>query len=159
MPENGRTLQCGSCNYKWFFKKRDEIKVFEKRLEINEIKEIDNSEANINKQINISKNQTSDNLHEKKNLSENLVEEISKFTKEHNTNIDKNFSVIVNQGPGSFSSIRISIAVAKGLEISKKVKIYGYNSVDLRIFDKENVENLVNSNLIEKKLIKPIYLS
>ena len=99
------------------------------------------------------------NLFEKKNLSENLVEEISNFTKECNVNIDKNFSVIVNQGPGSFSGIRVSIAVAKGLEISKKVKIFGYNGTDLKVFDKENVEKLVNSNLIEKKLIKPIYLS
>ena len=31
LPENGRTLQCGSCNYKWFFKKKDEIKVFENK--------------------------------------------------------------------------------------------------------------------------------
>ena len=99
------------------------------------------------------------NLFEKKNLSEDLVEEISNFTKECNVNIDKNFSVIVNQGPGSFSGIRASIAVAKGLEISKKVKIFGYNGTDLKVFDKENVEKLVNSNLIEKKLIKPIYLS
>ena len=99
------------------------------------------------------------NLFEKKNLSEDLVEEISNFTKECNVNIDKNFSVIVNQGPGSFSGIRASIAVAKGLEISKKVKIFGYNGADLKVFDKENVEKLVNKNLIEKKLIKPIYLS
>ena len=99
------------------------------------------------------------NLFEKKNLSENLVEEISNFTKECNVNIDKNFSVIVNLGPGSFSSIRVSIAVAKGLEISKKVKIFGYNGADLKVFDKENVEKLVKRNLIEKKLIKPIYLS
>ena len=34
--------------------------------------------------------------------------------------MDEKFSVIVNQGPGSFSGIRISLAVAKGLEISKK---------------------------------------
>ena len=99
------------------------------------------------------------NLFEKKNLSEDLVEEISNFTKECNVNIDKNFSVIVNQGPGSFSGIRVSIAVAKGLEISKKVKIFGYNGTDLKVFDKENVEKLVKRNLIEKKLIKPIYLS
>ena len=99
------------------------------------------------------------NLFEKKNISEDLVEELSNFTKECNVNIDKNFSVIVNQGPGSFSGIRVSIAVAKGLEISKKVKIFGYNGTDLKVFDKENVEKLVNSNLIEKKLIKPIYLS
>ena len=99
------------------------------------------------------------NLVGKKNFSENLVEEISNFTREYDANIDKNFSVIVNQGPGSFSGIRISIAVAIGLEISKKVKIYGYNGVDLKIFDKENVENLIKNNLIEKKLIKPNYLS
>ena len=99
------------------------------------------------------------NLFDKKNISENLVEEILNFTKECNVNIDKNFSVIVNQGPGSFSGIRVSIAVAKGLEISKKVKIFGYISTDLKVFDKENVEKLVNRNLIEKKLIKPIYLS
>ena len=99
------------------------------------------------------------NLFEKKNLCEDLVEEISNFTKECNVNIDKNFSVIVNQGPGSFSGIRASIAVAKGLEISKKVKIFGYNGADLKVFDKENVEKLVKRNLIEKKLIKPIYLS
>ena len=79
------------------------------------------------------------NLFEKKNLCEDLVEEISNFTKECNVNIDKNFSVIVNQGPGSFSGIRVSIAVAKGLEISKKVKIFGYNGADLKVFDKENI--------------------
>ena len=99
------------------------------------------------------------NLVEKKNLNENLVEEISKFLKEYNANLDKTFSVVVNQGPGSFSGIRISLAIAKGLEISKKVKMFGYNSADLRVFDKKNVEKLINSNLIEKKLIKPIYLS
>ena len=99
------------------------------------------------------------NLAEKKNLSENLVEEISNFTKERKVNIDKNFSVIVNQGPGSFSGIRVSIAVAKGLEISKKVKIFGYNSADLPFFDKKNIEKLITNNLLEKKLIKPIYLS
>ena len=109
--------------------------------------------------LNINKEFFIRNLFEKKNLSENLVEEISNFTKECNVNIDKNFSVIVNQGPGSFSGIRVSIAVAKGLEISKKVKIFGYNGADLKVFDKENVEKLVKRNLIEKKLIKPIYLS
>ena len=87
------------------------------------------------------------------------MNEIHEFLNKHNVVPDENFTVIVNQGPGSFSGIRVSLAVAKGLEISKKVKIYGYNSVDLKIFDKENVENLINSNLIEKNLIKPIYLS
>ena len=53
--------------------------------------------------------------------------------------LDETFSVIVNQGPGSFSGIRMSLAVAKGLEISKKVKLYGYIDTDLNVFDKENI--------------------
>ena len=91
--------------------------------------------------------------------NERLVNEISNFLKSHNLKIDEKFSVIVNQGPGSFSGIRISLAVAKGLEISKKVKLYGYKNNDLKQFNQVNIENLLKKNLIEKKLIKPIYLS
>ena len=91
--------------------------------------------------------------------NEKLVHEIANFLKSHNLQIDEKFSVIVNQGPGSFSGIRISLAVAKGLEISKKVKLYGYKNSDLKLFNQENIENLLQKNLIEKKLIKPIYLS
>ncbi len=95
----------------------------------------------------------------KKKNNENLVSEILNFLKKHNVILDQNFSVIVNQGPGSFSGIRISLAIAKGLEISKNVKFFGYNNKDLKTFDQENIEKLLSQNLIEKKLIKPIYLS
>ena len=27
IPQSGRTLQCGFCNHKWFFKKNEEIKI------------------------------------------------------------------------------------------------------------------------------------
>ena len=66
LPENGRTLQCGSCNYKWFFKKKDEIKVFEKQLEINKNEKIDSAKVNIDEQLNILKNQNSNNIGKKK---------------------------------------------------------------------------------------------
>ena len=95
----------------------------------------------------------------KENNNEQLVSEIVNFLNAHNAKLDERFSVIVNQGPGSFSGIRVSLAVAKGLEISKKVKIFGYKNQDLKIFDQKNVENLIKNNLIEKNLIKPIYLS
>ena len=65
----------------------------------------------------------------------------------------------MNQGPGSFSRIRIALAIAKGLQISNKVKLFGFKNTDLRQFDQENIEKLLNRKLIEKKLIKPIYLS
>ena len=60
--------------------------------------------------------------------NEKLVSKILDFLNVHNVNLDTNFTVIVNQGPGSFSSIRISLSVAKGLEISKKVRIFGYKN-------------------------------
>ena len=95
----------------------------------------------------------------KKNNKEDLVSTIMNFLNIHNVKIDGNFSVIVNQGPGSFSGIRISLAIAKGLQITKKVKLFAYNSSDLESFNQENIENLVKKNLVEKNLIKPIYLS
>ena len=95
---------------------------------------------------------------EKKN-SEILVVRIQEFLSTHKVKLDENFTVIVNQGPGSFSGIRTSLAVAKGLNISKNVKLFGFKSVDLRAFDQENIEKLIEQKLIEKKLIKPLYLS
>ena len=94
-----------------------------------------------------------------KTNNEQLVSEILKFLKSHNVKLDKNFSIIVNQGPGSFSGLRIALAIAKGLKISKNTKLFGYKDENLDQFDQENIENLINKNLIEKKLINPIYLS
>ena len=91
--------------------------------------------------------------------NKNLVPEILNFLDKHKAKLNENFSVIVNQGPGSFSGIRIALAVAKGLEISKKVKLFGFRNTDLKQFDQENIEKLLDKKLIEKKLIKPIYLS
>tara|TARA_B100000575_G_scaffold284524_1_gene278655 strand:- start:432 stop:827 length:396 start_codon:yes stop_codon:yes gene_type:complete len=99
------------------------------------------------------------NLDNTKKNNEKLVSEILSFLNLHNVELNDNFSVIVNQGPGSFSGIRISIAIAKGLEITKKVKIYGYINSNLKTFNQENIEKMFDQNLIEKKLIKPIYLS
>ena len=90
------------------------------------------------------------NLKNKKIDNENLVNEIFDFINNHNVIIDENFSVIVNQGPGSFSRSRISLSVAKGLKITKKVKLFGYRNNDLKVFDQQNIENLFHANLIEK---------
>ena len=99
------------------------------------------------------------NLKTKNSSNENLVKEILDFLNVHNAVLDETFSVIINQGPGSFSSIRISLAVAKGLIISRNIKLYGYKDIDLKQFNQENIEILLREKLVEKKLIKPIYLS
>ena len=93
------------------------------------------------------------------NKNEQLVNNILAFLKKNKAELNKEFSVIVNQGPGSFSGVRIALAIAKGLEISKRVKIFGFRNTDLKQFDQENIEKLLDEKLIEKKLIKAIYLS
>ena len=91
--------------------------------------------------------------------NESFVNNIFEFVKQKKANIDKNFSIIVNIGPGSFSGIRISLAVAKGIKISKGAKLYGYKDSDLAAFNLKNIELLIKNNLIENNLIKPVYLS
>ena len=98
-------------------------------------------------------------IKKEKNKHKTLVYEIQEFLRKHKIELNQKFSVIVNQGPGSFSGVRIALAVAKGLEISNKVKLFGFRNTDLKQFDQENIEKLLNKKLIEKKLIKPIYLS
>ena len=88
-----------------------------------------------------------------------LVNNIFDLIKEKKANIDKNFSVIVNIGPGSFSGIRISLAIGKGIKISKGAKLYGYKDSSLEEFNLKNIELLIKKNLIENSLIKPVYLS
>ena len=91
--------------------------------------------------------------------NETLASTILNLTNKHKANIDKHFTVLVNKGPGSFSTIRVALAVAKGIKISNNVEIFGFKDEDLPQFNLENIEVLINKKLIEKNLIKPLYLS
>ena len=88
-----------------------------------------------------------------------MVSTILNLTVEHKANVDKNFSVLVNSGPGSFSALRIALSVAKGIKISNNVKLFGFKNNDLPQFNLDNIELLINKKLLEKNLIKPLYLS
>ena len=96
---------------------------------------------------------------DKKIKNDQLVLSILNLVKKHKVNINNNFSLLVNKGPGSFSSIRISLAVAKGIKLTKKINLFGFKNSDLGQFNLVNIELLIKKNLIQKNLIKPLYLS
>ena len=93
------------------------------------------------------------------NKNDLLVSSILNLVNKYKANLDNVFSIIVNIGPGSFSSIRASLSVAKGMKLSRNVNLFGFNNSNLKQFDLENIELLISSRLLQNKLIKPIYLS
>jgi tRNA A37 threonylcarbamoyladenosine modification protein TsaB len=96
---------------------------------------------------------------QKVNKNDQLVSTIINLLKKYKININNDFSILINNGPGSFSSIRVSLAVAKGIKISKKISLYGYKNTDLSQFSLANIDLLIKKNLIQKNLIKPLYIS
>ncbi len=96
---------------------------------------------------------------DKKNDNDQLILSLLNMLKKYKVNIDNDFSILVNIGPGRFSSLRTSLAVAKGLKISNKIKLYGYKNSDLAQFSLNNIELIIKKKLVQKNLLKPIYLS
>tara|TARA_B100001115_G_C15680999_1_gene329273 strand:- start:13 stop:393 length:381 start_codon:yes stop_codon:yes gene_type:complete len=91
--------------------------------------------------------------------NDQLVPIVLNMFQKHKVIIDDNFSILVNVGPGSFSTLRSSIAVAKGISLSKKINLYGFKNSDLGQFNLVNIELLIKKKLLQKNLINPIYLS
>jgi tRNA A37 threonylcarbamoyladenosine modification protein TsaB len=92
-------------------------------------------------------------------VSEILLTNILDFLKKNEVKINQEFSIILNSGPGSFSSIRCALSVAKGIQISRGAKLYAFLASQLDVLNLENIEYLIKKNLLENKLIKPIYIS
>ena len=57
-----------------------------------------------------------------------LMKQILNFFEENNLKLDDISKIYVNQGPGNFSGLRSSLAIAKGMSISKNLNLYGYDT-------------------------------
>jgi len=81
------------------------------------------------------------------------------FLKKNKIKLDDVENIFINQGPGKFSSIRISISIAKAISIAKNISLFGFNSKDLDNGDYKKLLKLRKKDLLNKNLIKPLYLS
>ena len=82
-----------------------------------------------------------------------------KFLDKKKVNFELVEKVIVNLGPGKYSSIRTSISTLKALNLIYKFKIYGFSSKDVEKYDYSRVFELLKKDKLIKKLIKPLYMS
>ena len=82
---------------------------------------------------------------------------VVKFLENYQINIKDLNNIFINTGPGKFSGIRASIAIAKGLSLTHKIDLYEFRSN--QIIDQNYVEiiDLFNKGLLNKNLIKPQY--
>ena len=88
-----------------------------------------------------------------------LVVLLFDFLRENNMQIKDISNIFVNQGPGKFSSIRSSIAVAKGVSVANNLDLYGFNSDQLEGRNYSKILLLFKKGELKKNLIKPHYLS
>ena len=67
-------------------------------------------------------------LQSDKSNNDLLMKQILDFFKENNIRFDDISQIFVNQGPGNFSGLRGSLATAKGISLSKNLKLFGYHT-------------------------------
>jgi tRNA A37 threonylcarbamoyladenosine modification protein TsaB len=146
-------------SFKAEYKLLGEIKKIINRIMINDFLVINCTGKNDSIGLKINSNFFVQKLQTNIRNNELLVNNIIDFIKKKNVKIDDKFSVLVNLGPGSFTSIRVSLAVAKGINITKKASLYGYKDSDLTELNLKNIDLLIKKHLIENKLIKPVYIS
>ena len=82
-----------------------------------------------------------------------------KFLSKKMVSFDIVDKVLINLGPGKYSSIRSSISTLKALNLIYKFKIYGFSSKDVKKSDYSRVLNLLKKGKLIKNLIKPLYMS
>ena len=90
---------------------------------------------------------------------DNFMKLLLNFFNKKKVNMIEIHSIFINLGPGKFTSLRISLSVAKALSLVTNAGLFGFKSNDLI---KKNYKNLIKidkKNFIINNLIKPIYSS
>ena len=120
---------------------------------------IDGAQDKINFFSNFNNNSYHKTIKASKNNNEKFSIELFKFFDENSIKLGQLNNIFVNQGPGKFSGIRTSIAVAKALSITNKLNLYGFNFNDLQDMNYNNVVDLYEKGVLTKNLINPVYSS
>ena len=116
------------------------------------------NEKIIFKIIDQNKIYTNDHKNSRKNFDKFAIF-LFKFLDKKMISFDLVDKVLINLGPGKYSSIRTSISTLKALNLIYKFKIYGFYSKDVEKSDYSRVLDLLKNSKLIKNLIKPLYMS
>ena len=108
--------------------------------------------------ITDSESYTTTHINNRENFDKIMIL-ILNFLNENDSNLDKISEIFVNQGPGKISSIRNSIAIAKGIAFAKNIDLYGFLSEQLTDKDVDQLVKIDKKNFTNINLIKPLYSS
>ena len=81
-------------------------------------------------------------LQSDKHNNDLLMKQILDFFTENDLSFNDISDILVNQGPGNFSALRSSLAIAKGISLARNLKLFGYNTFLLsciKFFNKQNI--------------------
>ena len=81
-------------------------------------------------------------LQSDKNSNDLLMKRILDFFNENGLNFSDISEILVNQGPGNFSALRSSLAIAKGISLARNLKLFGYNTFlwsCIKFFNKQDI--------------------
>ena len=99
---------------------------------------------------------TSDYLNSRENFDKfNIL--LSSFLLGNNTKIQDIDTVFINQGPGNFSGIRISIASAKALKLVNNFDLYGFKTGDVIDENYDKIIELFEKGALIKNMVKIEY--
>ena len=102
---------------------------------------------------------TTSHINSRENF-DNFINLLMFFFRENKIKLDDVERIFVNQGPGKFSSLRISISIAKAISLSKNIILTGFNSKIVKSGDyKKLLELDKKKGQAINNLIKPLYSS
>ena len=81
------------------------------------------------------------------------------FLRENKIKIDDVERIFVNRGPGKFSSLRISISIAKAISLVKNIGLQGFDSTSIKNGNYKKLSEKGEKDLKINELIKPLYSS
>ena len=102
------------------------------------------------------KSYTSEFINNRENFDK-LAILVLKFLENYQIDIKNLKNIFINTGPGKFSGIRASIAIAKALSFTNEINLYEFRSHQVINQNYTEIIDLFNKGLLNKNLIKPQY--